>query len=235
MLIGGDFNCIDNVLDKLNCSVVSSADKTSLGTLMSDFLLIDVWRKQNPHAISFTWSNSDGSQASQIDHFFIYKTFVSKVSSYQILPCVFSDHDFVKLDLSLEGIVKYGTGVWRFNNPLLSNADFKLLLKHTIADFKAKIPDFVSLRDWWDSLKIEIRKTCIGFSVRQHRLQNRNRFVLTKRLIRAKNSSRPSAVIDGLEGQLSTLISKEAEGAKIRSPAQWFEEGEKPTRYFFSA
>ena len=29
------------------------------------------------------------------------------------------------------------------------------------------------------------------------------------------------------------LISKEAEGAKIRSRAQWFKEGEKPTRYFF--
>ena len=28
-------------------------------------------------------------------------------------------------------------------------------------------------------------------------------------------------------------ISKEAEGAKIRSRAQWFEDGEKPTRYFF--
>lgn len=32
---------------------------------------------------------------------------------------------------------------------------------------------------------------------------------------------------------MSLLISKEAKGAKIRSHAQWFEEGEKPTRYFF--
>ena len=27
LLIGGDFNCIDNTLDKLNCSAVVSADK----------------------------------------------------------------------------------------------------------------------------------------------------------------------------------------------------------------
>ena len=32
---------------------------------------------------------------------------------------------------------------------------------------------------------------------------------------------------------MSALISKEAEGAKIRYWAQWFEEGEKPTSYFF--
>ena len=233
LLIGGDFNCIDNVLDKLNCSVVPSADKTSLVTLMSDFSLVDVWRKQNPRAISFTWSNSDRSQASRIDRFFIVKTLFNKVSSCQFLPCVLSDHDYVRLDLSLEGIVKRGPGVWRFNNSLLSNADFKVVLKRVIADFKLKIPEFVSLRDWWDSLKIEIRKTCVNFSVRERRLLNQNRIVLTKRLIRAKNSFQPCAVLDDLEGQLLALISKEAEGAKIRSRAQWFEEGEKPTRYFF--
>ena len=35
------------------------------------------------------------------------------------------------------------------------------------------------------------------------------------------------------ESALSSLISREAEGAKIRSRAKWIEEGEKPTRYFF--
>ena len=70
LLIGGDFNCIDNVLDKLNCSTVPSADKTSLVTLMSDFSLADVWRKQNPRTVSFIWPNSDLTQASRIDRFF---------------------------------------------------------------------------------------------------------------------------------------------------------------------
>ena len=233
LFIGGDFNCIDNVLDKLNCSSVPAADKTSLVTLMSDFSLVDVWRKQNPRTISFTWSNNDRTQASRIDRFFIPKSSFNKVSSCQILPCVLSDHDFIKLELSLEGIVKRGTGVWRFNNSLLSNAVFKSTLKRVIAGFKLKIPDFVCLRDWWDSLKIEIRKATVNFCVRERRSQNQNRFVLTKRLIHAKNSFQPSAVIADLEGQLSALISKEAEGAKIRSRAQWFEEGEKPTRYFF--
>ena len=233
LLIGGDFNCIDNVLDKLNCSAVPSADKTSLVTLMSDFSLVDVWRKQNPRGISFTWFNSSRSQASRIDRFFIAKSLLRNASSCHILPCVLSDHEYLKLDLSFEGVIARGSGVWRFNNSLLFNAEFKVFLKRVIVDFKSKIPVFVSLRDWWDSLKVEIRKACINFSVRERRLRNQSRISLTKRLIRAKNSSQPSAVIDDLEGQLSALITKEAEGAKIRSRAQWFEEGEKPTRYFF--
>ena len=231
LFIGGDFNCIDNVLDKLNCSFVPSVDKTSLVTLMSDFSLVDVWRKHNPRKISFTWFNHDRTQASRIDRFFIAKSLFSKASC-EILPCVLTDHDFVKLNVSLDGVVKRGSGVWRFNNSLLSDPDFKRDLKSVIADFKLKIPDFASLREWWDSLKVEIRNFSVCFCVRKRRLSDQNRISLTKRLIRAKNSLQSAEVID-LENQLSSLISKEAEGAKIRSRAQWFEEGEKPTRYFF--
>ena len=37
LLIGGNFNCIDNILDKLNCSVVPSVDKTLLVTFVRCF------------------------------------------------------------------------------------------------------------------------------------------------------------------------------------------------------
>ena len=106
--------------------------------------------------ISLTLSNSDRTQASRIDRFFLAKSSFNKVSSCQILPCLLSHHDFIKLELSLEGIVKCGTGVRRLNNSLLSNGHFKTALKRVIAYFKLKSRDFVSLRDWWDSLKIEI-------------------------------------------------------------------------------
>ena len=62
--------------------------------------------------------------------------------------------------------------------------------------------------------------------------------LLTKRLVRAKNAlhaskSGDTSLVISLEAQLSNLISREAQGAKIRSRAQWFEKGEKPTRSFF--
>ena len=238
LLIRGDFNCIDSTLDKSNCSVVPSADKNSLASLKSDFCLVDIWRKRNPREIVFTWSNSDHTQASRLDRFFLANSLVSKVSSCEILPCVLSDHDFTKLDLSLDGLSKRGAGVWRFNNSLLSDPNFKSVLSKVITDFKLKLPNFPSSREWWDCLKIEIKKTCVSFSVSKHRLLNSKRAFLTKQLIRAKNfthsgSTDNVSLIGDLESQLSALISKEAEGAKVRSRAQWFEEGEKPTRYFF--
>ena len=223
MILDGDFNCIDNVLDKLNCSIVPSADKTSLVTFMTDFTLLDVWRKHNPCKVSFTWFNHNRTQASRIDRFFIAKSLFSKASC-EILPCVLSGHDFVKLNVLFDGVFKRGSGVRRLNNSLLSDPDFKNDLKRAIANFKLRVPEFVSLREWWDSLKIEIKNFSVYFSVHKRCLCNQNRIALTKRLICAKNSSQPTNVVIDLENQLSLIISKEAEGTKIRSRAQWFEE-----------
>ena len=124
------------------------------------------------------------------------KSLFSNIFSCEILPCVLSDHDFVKLDVSLEGVVKRGLGVWRFNNSLSSDPDFKSVLHRVIADFKFKTSEFGSLHAWWDSLKIEMRKACISFSVRKNRLQNQKRITLTKQLICVKNSSLSNDLIN---------------------------------------
>lgn len=78
---------------------------------------------------------------------------------------------------------------------------------------------------------------CIDFSVRKHRKVNAERNLLTKKLIRVKNalhSGDPdfAPIVKNLECALSSLLAKEAEGAKIRSKAQWIEENEKSTQFF---
>jgi len=89
-----------------------------------------------------------------------------------------------------------------------------------------------------DRLKIEIRNVHINYRVRQKRSVSQKRFSLTKQLIRTRNAFHANkscdvSIINSLGSQLSSLISKEAEGAKISSCAQWFKEGEVPTRFVF--
>ena len=87
-------------------------------------------------------------------------------------------------------------------------------------------------------MKVIIRNFCQKCCFRKRKSTNCFRTSLTNRLIRAKNdfaqgNETRSAEIRDLECSLSSLALREAEGAKIRSRAKWFEEGEKPTRYFF--
>jgi len=166
LVIGGDFNCVDNVLDKLNFSFVPVSDQKLLCSLRADFSLTDIWRKHNLHSVVFTWFN-DHTQASRIDRFLVANSLVSKASC-DILPFVLSDHDFLKIEF-IAGFSKRGSGVWRFNNSLLSDVEFRNVLSKAIANYKLKIPDFTSLRKWWDSLKTEIRRISILYSTRKRR------------------------------------------------------------------
>ena len=237
-IIAGDFNCVDRAIDKFHSNDFHSSDKTCLAALKTDFSLVDVYRKLNPHGISFTWSNSSNSQASRLDRFFISQTLLNGVRSNVVLPCTFSDHEFVCLDFASDSISNRRCAVWKFNTSLLSDSDFRDQISGLILAQKSKIAFFPTLGDWWDNLKDLIRKSCIAFSARKRRAINYSRNTLTNQLIRAKRAfhaglSRDDSEIKSLEGALSSLVLQEAEGAKIRSRAQWIEEGEKPTRFFF--
>lgn len=237
LIIGGDFNCCDSALDKLHSNDVSSADKNILSALKSDFSLVDVWRKRNSRGISFTWYNSNKTQASRTDRFLISKSLFTGVRTNEVLPCTFSDHDYVILHLTSTGISNRRCSVWKFNVSLLSDPDFMKTLSELINNEKLRIANYPSLGNWWDNLKVVIRKACIDFCARKQKLLNRERSFLTKQLIRARNNFHSGASTDvseikSLETSLASLITREAEGAKIRSRAQWIEEGEKPTRYF---
>ena len=160
------------------------------------------------------------------------------VHSNEVLLCTFSDHGFVCLDLSLDGISNRRCGIWKFNTNLLSDPDFWAQISNLILAHKSKIAFFPTLGDWWDDLKVLIHKSCISFSARKRCAFDYSRNTLTNQLIRAKLAfhsglSHNDSEIKSLEGALSTLVLQEAEGAKIRSRAQWIEEGEKPTRFFF--
>ena len=237
-IVAGDFNCVDNSLDRLHVYNDSLPDKTTFRRFFSDCSLIDVWRKQHPRGNSFTWANANFTQASRLDRFLVSRSLENCVNCPIVFPCSFSDHDFVNLTFSSADCPSTRNGVWKFNSSLLSDANFKRELSELITDQKQRTGDFQSIGLWWDNLKTTIRDFCQKYCASKRRSANRTRTSLTKRLISAKNDlargneSRSSEIRD-LESSLSSLAVQEAEGAKIRSRAKWIEEGEKPTRYFF--
>ena len=205
--------------------------------LKSDFSFADIFRTKNPKAISFIWSNKDFSQASRLERFCISSSLVQSFCGNKCFPCPLSDHDFLDLFISPVNVSLHGSGVWKFKCSLLSD-DFFNIMTLLITTEKEKIPMFSSLSDWWDNLKLQIRRTCIDFSSRKRKQLLSERNSLTKRLLRAKSAvflgdRDQISNVNKLESALETVISNECDGAKIRSRALWFEEGEKPTRFFF--
>ena len=90
--------------------------------LKSVNFLKDAWRFKHPRERQFTWFNSDLSIASRLDTFLISRDLCAQVTSCEIRPCVYSDHEFVFLELNLQTATPRGQGVWKFNNSLLQDA-----------------------------------------------------------------------------------------------------------------
>lgn len=68
-----------------------------------------------------TWFNSDCSIGSRLDSFLVVCELLGTLTSCEISPCVFSDHNFVTLDVDVTHVCDFGHGVWKFNNYLLED------------------------------------------------------------------------------------------------------------------
>ena len=94
LVIAGDINCYDSILDKMGSPSIDS----HFSEFKSFNFLRDAWRLKHPREKQFTWFNSNLSIASRLDSFLISRLSCEQVTTCQIYSCVYSDHDFVFLD-----------------------------------------------------------------------------------------------------------------------------------------
>ena len=235
LIMGGDFNCYDNERDKFggNCSI-----SKELSDFKSCFRLTDAWRVKHPRESQCTWFNSDFSIGSRLDTFLISRDISPGITSCEIRPCVYSDHDFVTVELDCNDGNRHGPGIWKFNNSLLEDDNYCAFIRPIIEQHLSFKHVFISIKEFWESLKITIKDETVKFAKAKRRELSRDKVLITNRLIKSKNQlvSGDSSVkteICELESLLDSMFVRELSGCKIRSRAQWLEEGEAPTRYFF--
>ena len=125
------------------------------------------------------------------------------------------------------------------NNSLLKDKDFCTSIEKLIDCHLLFLPSFASLQDWWEFLKLSIKEESIVFSRNKRRRLRKEQVFLTNKLIRLRRrlvdgDDTVSVLISDTESRLKAPRVKEIEGIMIRSRAQWLEEGERPSRYFFN-
>lgn len=151
-------------------------------------------------------------------------------------PCPLSDHDFVSFVFQIPDAIKWGPGVWKFNNSLLNDKSFCDIC-NLIQSHVSYFASFAS-QDSWEFLKVSIKEESISFSRQKHHQLCRDRVFLTNRLLSLHQRlvDGDNSVVDSIhniECRLKAIYTKEIEGILICSHAEWLEDGERPTRYFF--
>ena len=104
----------------------SSKQKINKETIaLSDTLdqmdLTDIFRPFHPEAEEYTFFSSAHGTFSRIDYILGHKSAFKRYRKLEVIPCIFSDHNAVKLEINHKRKFGKPPSTWRLNNILLKN------------------------------------------------------------------------------------------------------------------
>jgi exonuclease III len=79
-----------------------------------------VYRTFHPTSTQYTFFSAAHRTFSKIDHIIGHKASLSKYKKIEIIPCILSDHNALKLELNNKNKDKKHTNSWKQNNSLLT-------------------------------------------------------------------------------------------------------------------
>ena len=130
----------------------------ALNDTLDQMYLIDIFRTLHPKAAEYTFFSSVHGTFSRIDHILGHKSALSKYKNIKIIPCIFSDHNTMKLKINHKKKFGKVTNTWRLKNILLKNEWVKQEVKEEIKKYmEASENDNTTIQNFWDTAKVVIK------------------------------------------------------------------------------
>ena len=239
-IMGGDFNLIFDI-QKDALGGKPSLKKQSISSffkLFSKLDISDIFRIRFPNRKRFTYRQKVNNHVihRRLDYIFLSNSLQEYASDIQILPSYLSDHSPVFFCLNNSSDSKRGRGVWKFNNSLLYKENFadgmRDVIHSTIANNSGSNPNII-----WEILKYEMRKFSIKFShnLSSNSKREKNRHELTVKNFESDPESNISETeYDNSKLWLDNFYEEYTKGVILRSKSDWYEQGEKSTKYFLN-
>ena len=119
-LIVGDFNTLLTTMDRSSKQKINQ-ETMALNDTLDRMDLKDIFRTFHPKAAKFTFFLSAHGTFFRIGHILGHKLSLHKHERIEIIPCIFSDHNPMKLKIDHKKIFGKVTNTWRLKNILLKN------------------------------------------------------------------------------------------------------------------
>jgi exonuclease III len=81
----------------------------------------DVYRIFHPTSAQYTFFSADHGTFSKIAHILGNKASLSKYKKIEIIPCILSDHNALKLEINNKNNSKRHANNWKLNNTLFND------------------------------------------------------------------------------------------------------------------
>ena len=240
-LIGGDFNTILSDKDIKGGKGNHHPKSTHvINQSMEHFQLSDYWRVKND-SFRYTWMKKQPCVYKRLDYIIGSACLKTHVDSLDIDPAVLTDHAFPWIKLVLdEDQTNRGKGYWKFNLTLLEDENYRNEIEQMIKEVSEQQNDII-LR--WEIIKMSARGISIKYGSRLKKSRNLKIDALEKKLKQTVKCASEQTLfsmknkeqqITLLTKDLEELYSQRTKGAMLRSSSEWFDGGEKVTKYFFN-
>lgn len=235
VVMGGDFNSSLDKLGKKEGGEVDSATNY-LKKLVSDFSLMDVYRKCNKKEDGYTWGNSQGLK-SRIDYIFLSSNI--NVKYCKVAPFWSSDHSMIETSFETSASI-FGPGYWKLNISVLKINEFREELIEFYKSWQNMKFYFKTETEWWEEVKRKLCMFCQKYCKNLKKKERRDLKILQNQLQKVESKINEGSGVDWEEYQtLKNKIKRYTEGkarefaflAKVEEK----EGDEKCSRYFFQS
>ncbi|KAF9780750.1 Endonuclease/exonuclease/phosphatase, partial [Thelephora terrestris] len=164
----GDFNVVEDSLDRLPCHPDNAGAVAALGELKSHLNLIDGWRRTHPDKREYSHTQSSNTSQSRIDRIYITNELLAPATDWKIdPPLIETDHWLVSTNVTTPEAPEIGRGRWQIPTYLLENEtvmnDLNTLGRKTLDKIetnKYRRTNTVNPQTIYASFKTDLVETC---------------------------------------------------------------------------
>lgn len=126
-IICGDFNIVEDALDRLPCHVDPLHATAALRALCEHLRVYDGWRHENPDEKNFTFAQANGGSQSRIDRIYVSEALLKNSTQWNIdTTPVPTDHRLISFNAIDAKAPFLGTGRWTIPLFLLKDKELSL-------------------------------------------------------------------------------------------------------------
>ena len=156
-LIVGDLNTPLSEIDRSSKQKINKEIR-ALNDTLDQMDLIDIYRTFHPKTTEYSFFSSAHGTFSRIDHILGHKSGLNRYQKTEMIPCIFSDHNALKLELNHKEKFRRNSNTWKLKTTLLKNAWINQEIKEELKQFmETNENEDTSLQNLWDTAKAVLR------------------------------------------------------------------------------
>ena len=198
----------------------------------------------NPEASWYTWRQKKPEVHCRLEFVLVNQSTFCNTISADILPGYKTDHSIITIQISLHSNAR-GRGFWKLNSSFLADIEYVNQIKAVINQTRNEYEndDSVNPNLMWEMVKMKVREKSLKYGVTKKREISRKEEeieisiatlekCLAEEYVNDYQKQKVWSDLEAKKREVETIIEHRTKGAIVRSKSQWYNEGEKNTKYF---